>query len=162
MQLSHIATFSIQTQFVPIPLVAFTNPDFDFMAEDLVLNVRELTPKQIKLETITDIRDPELEKGILAFLERGNLAYEAFTIVPFFFLITYYNLLSVLSTHAGKLTEPGTEPIEMESVVRMYMKGMTADVKGVKWYYNKKTGIKEEGWYNLLTMPAFSLKVYPP
>lgn len=152
----------IQTQFVPIPLVAFTTPDFDFMAEDLVLNVRELTPKQIKFETITNIRDPELEKGRWARLKRRKYTYHIMHdwIMGVWLMITHYNVLSVLWTHVGKLTEPGTEPIEMENWVRMYMKGITADIKGIKWYYNKKTGIREEGWYIQLIRPDFL--IFPP
>ncbi len=50
-------------QFIPVPRIAVTTPDFDFMAEDIVLNLRELTPKQIHLETLTRVRDVELERG---------------------------------------------------------------------------------------------------
>lgn len=50
-------------QFIPIPRIAVTTPDMDFMADDIVLNLREITPKQIHLETLTRVRDVELERG---------------------------------------------------------------------------------------------------
>lgn len=48
---------------MPVPRVAVTDPDFDFVADDIVLNIRELTPKQMHLETITKVHDPDLEQG---------------------------------------------------------------------------------------------------
>ena len=48
---------------MPVPRVAITNPDFDLVVDDLVLNIRELTPKHMHLETITKVHDPDLEKG---------------------------------------------------------------------------------------------------
>lgn len=48
---------------MPVPRVAVTTPDFDFVAEDIVLNIRELTPNQMHLETLTRVRDVELERS---------------------------------------------------------------------------------------------------
>lgn len=48
---------------MPVPRIAVTTPDMDFMADDIVLNIRELTPKQIHLESLTTVHDMELERG---------------------------------------------------------------------------------------------------
>ena len=50
-------------QFIPIPRIAVTTPDIDFVADEIVLNLREVTPKQIHVETLTRVRDVELERG---------------------------------------------------------------------------------------------------
>lgn len=50
-------------RFVPVPRIAITTPDYDFVFDDIVLNIRELTPKQIHLETLTCVHDVELERG---------------------------------------------------------------------------------------------------
>lgn len=59
-------------QFVPIPRIAVATPDFDFIADDVVLNLREITPKQISIETLTRVRDVELERSKLAALKYGR------------------------------------------------------------------------------------------
>jgi hypothetical protein len=46
---THTHTYTHQVQFVPVPRIAVTTPDFDFIADDVVLNIRELTPKQVRL-----------------------------------------------------------------------------------------------------------------
>lgn len=51
---------------MPVPRIAVTTPKLDFMADDIVLNIRELTPKQIQLETLTKVHDVELERGELS------------------------------------------------------------------------------------------------
>lgn len=60
-------------QFIPIPRIAVTTPDMDFMADDIVLNLREITPKQIHLETLTRVHDVELERGTSKIVEELNL-----------------------------------------------------------------------------------------
>lgn len=54
-------------QFIPVPRVSATTPDYDIVADGIVLNLRELTPKQIHLETLTKVHDRELEAGTSLF-----------------------------------------------------------------------------------------------
>lgn len=50
-----------------MPRVSATTPDYDIVADGIVLNLRELTPKQIHLETLTKVHDRELEAGTSLF-----------------------------------------------------------------------------------------------
>ena len=54
---------TIQVQWIPISRVAVTSPDYDFLADNIVVNLRELTPNQISFQTTTEVHDRELERG---------------------------------------------------------------------------------------------------
>lgn len=58
-----LSAFIRRVQFIPVPRVAVTTPDMDFVADGIVINLRELTPKQIHLETLTKVHDKDLEQG---------------------------------------------------------------------------------------------------
>jgi len=55
--------------------VAVASPDYDFKAENVVVNLRELTPTQIHFQMLTEVHDRELERGkssILASVQSSN------------------------------------------------------------------------------------------
>jgi hypothetical protein len=44
----------------------------------------------------------------------------------------------------GKPLTEGTEPIELETFLRLHLTGITSDLHDVVWYYNKKSGVIQE------------------
>lgn len=125
-----------KVQFVPVPRVAVTTPDFDFAADDIVLKIRELTPKQIHLETLTKVHDPELEQGKQS--ARGGEGQGkglGTTGAPY---------TGSAYTTTGTTISTSNEPITMETFVRIHLREIHSDLKRVSWYFNKKTGLLQE------------------
>jgi len=154
-----------KVQFVPVPRVAVVTKDFDFAADDIVLNVRELTPKQIHLETITNVHDPELERAQHSARETttpgkgqgtptaGQTASETTQGTT-----TEHGIMSATTTTTTTTTgatgttgttgtataSPSQEPISLETFVRIHLREVHSDLRGVAWYFNKKTGMVRE------------------
>jgi len=40
--------------------------------------------------------------------------------------------------------KPPAEPIDFESTVRIHLTGIHSDLRNVRWYYKKKTGMMQE------------------
>ena len=55
--------FIKQVPSIPISRLSVITPDYDFMADDILVNLCELIPNQISFQSLAQAHDKELERG---------------------------------------------------------------------------------------------------